>query len=291
MDLLPLGVVLCQNNNPIKKSGSHYHHTLLFRYNISHNKNVVSSNSRKVLSANYKSSKTTGHNNHNNGKKKPAVAAAIAISSVVIVIIRQLFLVEDAKYAIAALEGPSMMPTILPRNGFYLVENNRLSIIQRNGNNSNDNDNTNDMIQRGAVVVCIDPRSSVENEKGNENEQQRFICKRVVALPGDIVHVYHHYSTTEINSNKQYYDTHNIPKGFIWLEGDNPTWSIDSRSYGAVKSDLVVGQVLAQVWPITKSPFISNVAQVQSHSNSFMNRIPSGSESPCHSKVFVAGAS
>jgi len=35
----------------------------------------------------------------------------------------------------------------------------------------------------------------------------------------------------------------------LWLEGDNPFGSTDSRDLGAVPTDAVVGRVLLRLWP------------------------------------------
>jgi hypothetical protein len=43
-----------------------------------------------------------------------------------------------------------------------------------------------------------------------------------------------------------------VPTGHIWIQGDNPTHSLDSRQYGPVPLALVKGRVLAQVWPTFK---------------------------------------
>ena len=40
-----------------------------------------------------------------------------------------------------------------------------------------------------------------------------------------------------------------VPKGHIWLEGDNPNNSTDSRHYGTVPAALILGRVLLKVWP------------------------------------------
>ena len=37
--------------------------------------------------------------------------------------------------------------------------------------------------------------------------------------------------------------------GRLWVEGDNPFGSTDSRELGAVDADAVVGRVIARLWP------------------------------------------
>jgi signal peptidase I len=41
-----------------------------------------------------------------------------------------------------------------------------------------------------------------------------------------------------------------VPDGHIWVEGDNPWNSSDSRNYGAVPASLIMGRVLCRLWPL-----------------------------------------
>jgi len=41
-----------------------------------------------------------------------------------------------------------------------------------------------------------------------------------------------------------------VPDGHVWLEGDNPKNSRDSRSYGAVPLGLLHGKVIFKLWPL-----------------------------------------
>jgi signal peptidase I len=41
-----------------------------------------------------------------------------------------------------------------------------------------------------------------------------------------------------------------VPDGHIWVEGDNPWNSSDSRNYGTVPASLIMGRVLLRLWPI-----------------------------------------
>ena len=40
-----------------------------------------------------------------------------------------------------------------------------------------------------------------------------------------------------------------VPKGYLWVTGDNLSNSSDSRLYGPVPSGLVRGKIVARVWP------------------------------------------
>ena len=38
----------------------------------------------------------------------------------------------------------------------------------------------------------------------------------------------------------------------IWIEGDNPSYSIDSRHYGPIQQNQIEGKLLWRVWPLSK---------------------------------------
>lgn len=39
------------------------------------------------------------------------------------------------------------------------------------------------------------------------------------------------------------------PDGSVWVEGDNPYGSTDSRTFGALPPEAVVGRVFLRLWP------------------------------------------
>jgi signal peptidase I len=79
------------------------------------------------------------------------------------------------------------------------------------------------------------------------------VCKRVLGLPGDIV-----TKASRRNNDRSTRQRYRkgiaggivIPDGHMWLEGDNPWNSSDSRNYGPVPAALIVGRVLFRVWPL-----------------------------------------
>ncbi|KAI5122345.1 hypothetical protein M0805_004103 [Coniferiporia weirii] len=114
--------------------------------------------------------------------------------------------------------GASMLPT-LAMSTEYILED-ALSV------------NLGRLPLRGELVILNSPR-----KPGAQ------ICKRVIGLPGDVVCVDptgEHAPSTEHCV---------IPKGHVWVVGDNASASIDSRTYGPVPIALIRARVLARVFP------------------------------------------
>ena len=65
-----------------------------------------------------------------------------------------------------------------------------------------------------------------------------LICKRIVAMEGDDV--------PPSNIPCKYCT---VPKGHVWLEGDNPDSSYDSRDFGPLPYSLIQSRVFFRIWP------------------------------------------
>ncbi|XP_076879275.1 mitochondrial inner membrane protease subunit 1 isoform X1 [Brachyhypopomus gauderio] len=110
--------------------------------------------------------------------------------------------------------GPSMEPTITNRD---VVFSERISQhLYR--------------IEKGDIVIAKSPFDPKMN-----------ICKRVIGLEGDKVC---------ISGPSDSFRTHTyVPRGHVWLEGDNLQNSTDSRSYGPIPYALIRGRVCLKLWP------------------------------------------
>lgn len=80
-------------------------------------------------------------------------------------------------------------------------------------------------VNKGDVIIAKCPTNP-----------KQYICKRVTGLPGDIV------KTSFISATV-------VPRGHVWLEGDNSSNSFDSRAYGPVPQGLIRSRAVMRVWP------------------------------------------
>jgi mitochondrial inner membrane protease subunit 1 len=85
-------------------------------------------------------------------------------------------------------------------------------------------------LQRGELIILNSPL-----------EPQRVICKRIIGLAGDTVCV---DPTGQLAPSTEHVL---VPKGHIWVVGDNAAESRDSRWYGPVPIALVHGRLYAKV--------------------------------------------
>lgn len=127
---------------------------------------------------------------------------------------------------ILQVSGPSMLPTMTGTNEWILED----ALTVRFGLRP---------ISRGELVVLVSPRAPTEQ-----------ICKRVIGLPGDIVCV---DPTGERAPSTEHCL---IPKGHIWIQGDNAAGSRDSRYYGPVPIALVRARVVGRVRANHSNPHI-----------------------------------
>lgn len=80
-------------------------------------------------------------------------------------------------------------------------------------------------VARGDIIIAKCP-----------SNPKQYICKRVTALPGDSVKTGYIFSEV-------------VPRGHVWLEGDNSNNSLDSRAYGPVPQGLIKSRAIVKLWP------------------------------------------
>lgn len=159
----------------------------------------------------------------------------IAIVAAVLIVLR-FFVAEPHK-----VSGSSMVPNFY--DGDYIITNK----ISKNFSDP----------VRGEVIILTNPR----------NNNQVFI-KRVIGLPGETVKI----NNGQVHINGQLLPEPYLPAGLrtpgeaflqegeeitipekqYFVIGDNRGGSSDSREWGPVKIDLIIGQAWFRYWPITK---------------------------------------
>lgn len=148
------------------------------------------------------------------------------------------------------ISGPSMQTTLL--------ENNRV-LVNKLSYRLHD-------VRRGDVVV-FDRVTTNDGVVAHDD-----LIKRVIAVGGDTVSI--SQCNVIVNGKKideSYLDAKSggsqnlvdrcrvidlaeqtIPKDQIFVMGDNRAESFDSRSFGPIDKDLIVGRAFAIVWPLSK---------------------------------------
>ncbi|XP_075155717.1 mitochondrial inner membrane protease subunit 1 [Haematobia irritans] len=133
--------------------------------------------------------------------------------------------------------GPSMEPTLYSNN-ILLTERITTRFYKPN---------------RGDIIIAISPTNP-----------EQYICKRVIGLPGDKVVTEKLPQSEEIESlNKTSADKYTpvfndeyIPRGYVWVEGDNQTNSSDSRYYGPIPLGLIRSRAICRIWPLGEAKIL-----------------------------------
>ncbi|MCI8778214.1 MAG: signal peptidase I [Bacilli bacterium] len=98
------------------------------------------------------------------------------------------------------------------------------------------------------------------------NDDTKYMIKRIIGLPGDTIE----YKDNKLYINgevtKEYFDTSGItkdfslaqfdydiiPDGYYFVLGDNRENSKDSRVYGLISREDIIGKVQFRIWPIVR---------------------------------------
>ncbi|MGH9034282.1 MAG: signal peptidase I [Acidimicrobiia bacterium] len=133
--------------------------------------------------------------------------------------------------------------------------------------------------RRGDVVVFVSPFENGKDEPGLPVRVLRGILesvglrqpstedyiKRVIGLPGETVEgregkifvngreLVEPYLGEETVPG---FEPKKVPKGKLWVMGDNRNQSQDSRVFGPIDEDKVIGRAILRIWPIPRIGFL-----------------------------------
>ncbi|EPX72496.1 inner membrane peptidase complex catalytic subunit [Schizosaccharomyces octosporus yFS286] len=122
--------------------------------------------------------------------------------------------IHEHFFQVQMTSGPSMMPTLNSGGEFVLLDK-----------------------YHGRLGRCCTVGDMVVAAKPTGPRQ--YVCKRIIGMPGDVV-----FADPLVSDHKI-----KVPKGHVWLAGDNVMHSLDSRIYGPVPMGLIKAKVIARVWP------------------------------------------
>lgn len=178
--------------------------------------------------------KTTSQSNLSELKEFILELIKVVIISLIIIVPIRHFVVKPFY-----VKGASMQPTF---------EDHEYLLIDEISYRFND-------VQRGEVVVFKYPLNPKE-----------YFIKRVIGLPGDSVKVANGRVTVErdgevVLGEELYLPTGRVtsgdsvtkvPEGEYFVMGDNRSASLDSRSFGTVSDNYIVGRVWVRAWPFDR---------------------------------------
>ncbi|KAF3542527.1 hypothetical protein DY000_02000468 [Brassica cretica] len=125
---------------------------------------------------------------------------------------------------LTSVQGPSMLPTLNLTGDVILAEH----VSHRFGK-----------IGLGDVVLVRSP-----------TDPMKMVTKRVLGLEGHRLSFYADPLVGDDSVNVVVaISTFKVPKGHVWIQGDNVHASTDSRNFGPVPYNLIEGKALLRVWP------------------------------------------
>lgn len=135
--------------------------------------------------------------------------------------------------------GPSMNPTL--NEGDIIITNKFIYRFKS--------------IERNDVVVI--------------SQDEKYMIKRIVGLPGEKVEYQNNdvlingkaYKETFTNSETEDFTIHDlgydvIPEDMYLVLGDNRENSLDSRTFGLISKNQIIGKAWIKIWPISKMKII-----------------------------------
>ena len=176
--------------------------------------------------------------------------------------------------------GYSMIPTLNPHMNEVYLRDTRRNIVYNKGdvvtiyNPYTENIVTKRIVGVEGDVICLYGEFAVEfsklkkqrqlkqQQKEEEEEQQEQQQQQQQGecygggIPLDVrfdppfCQKQHQQQQLSCENNTQYDATMRVPPNHVWVEGDNPLESTDSRHYGPLPTSALRGRVVLRLWPL-----------------------------------------
>lgn len=192
------------------------------------------------------------HSPKREGLKSVVSTILILIAAPIIALLLTSFVFQSYE-----VDGPSMEQTL---------QNTDRLIVLKTGKTWSTIFRSHFIPKRGEIIVFTKNDSPNQNGAGN-----RQLIKRVVGLPGDrvvvsggAITIYNKEHPDGFNPDANHKYTDNIakstpgnvditvPQNEVFVAGDNRTNSLDSRYFGTVSSDDIVGNLVLRIYPFSK---------------------------------------
>ncbi|CAR25784.1 hypothetical protein ZYGR_0A03530 [Zygosaccharomyces rouxii] len=131
-------------------------------------------------------------------------------------------------YEFTETRGESMLPTLAASNDYVHAFKK-----YKDGKNC----------KMGDCIVAVKP-----------SDPDHRVCKRITGMPGDVILVDPSMGTQldrlpsdvdEIDEDENFNTYIKVPKGHVWVTGDNLSHSLDSRTYNSLPMGLIRGKIVA----------------------------------------------
>ncbi len=116
-------------------------------------------------------------------------------------------------------------------------------------------------VNRGDIVVFAAP-------PGFDNGGIKDFVKRVIGLPGETIETRNDqvfidgkpleepYINPDCTDRGGAIERQEIPVGHVYVMGDNRCSSSDSRKFGTIDTDTIVGRAFVRIWPLSRFKFL-----------------------------------
>jgi len=185
--------------------------------------------------------KKTPGENERDGLGRAILSSILEIAQIIIISLIIVFLVRSYIIQPFLVKGASMEPNF--QDGNYLVIDEVTYRLRQP--------------ERGEVVVFRYPR-----------DPKQYFIKRIVGLPNERVEIknrkiaiYNSKSPNGMDLDESYLPSEDTTKGSVTTQlgpneyfvlGDNRPFSSDSRYWGSLPKDLIVGRVWIRAWPLNE---------------------------------------